>query len=690
MKFIVSGLRGVARHCAVLALATAALIPLQNAAAADEPVVLTDVPIIMSDGVRLVADIYLPPNTPTDGSVQVPCLIEMTPYRKEGRAAEGASLLPAEGFALIEVDIRGTGGSEGEYDIVFSLREQWDGAEIIDWAATESGLCTERVGMYGGSYSGIIQYLVASLPPERAAKHLVTIAPQRAYGDLYRDIVYQGGVMIGSFGAAWSSAATALYTQPPTNVNDPTGLNAYVDHMSANDPMWPEFVKNPFIDAVYTSDDSEVGWTQLMYLDSSALPRIENLTIPVLHLAGFFDAFTRGQLLTFEQALTAERAAKPGSRGPNYLIAGPWTHSGTHFIEPANFPERLVAWYRHWLQDGPRPHWFDEPRVRYWVMGEGLIDDTDGAWHLTDSWPPPAKHTRFYLGSDGTLAAGAAPAEGSVTWLYDPSTGGGEFPSRWDNAVPAVPATSNDQRIDGDRGGPTFITEAMTEPMAFAGPLSLRLWMRTVGAGLGGVQEGLPDALGSLVPPYLDTDIVVKISDVQPDGTVLLLTEGILRASHRALDEERTVRDGDEIIVPFHPHLASAVEPVVADQLTEYWIEVWPTSKNLQPGHRLRLDLYSSDWPNHLTLQKPVVNTVQTGGETPSYLLLPLQPAATAPMNTAADERSAAGTRGGALGPTLLTLLLLGFSSQRRHAGSDARRRPDRQMPRHTRPRAAG
>ncbi len=665
MQSILSGLLAAPLRPAAFAVA-AMLAPAHGAHAADDPVVLIDVPIIMSDGVRLVADIYLPPGTPADGSVQVPCLVEMTPYRKESRAAEGASLLPAEGFALIEVDIRGTGGSEGEYDIVFSLREQWDGAEIIDWAAEESGLCTERVGMYGGSYSGIIQYLVASLPPERAARHLAAIAPQRAYGDLYRDIVYQGGVMIGSFGAAWSSAATALYTQPPTNVNDPAGLNAYVDHMSANDPMWPKFVENPFIDAVYSSDDSAVGWTQLMYLDSSALPRIEHLTVPTLHLAGFFDAFTRGQLLTFEQALAAERAAKPGTRGPNYLIAGPWTHSGTHFIEPAHFPERLVSWYRHWLQDGPRPAWFDEPRVRYWVMGEGLIDDTDGAWKLADSWPPPADYTRFYLRADGSLAPGATPAEASLTWLYDPSTGGGEFPSRWDNAVPAVPATSNDQRIDGDRGGPTFLTAPMTEPMTFAGPLSLRLWMRTVGAGLGGVQDGLPDALSSLVPPYLDTDIVVKISDVQPDGTALLLTEGILRASHRALDDERSVRVGEEVIVPFHPHLASALEPVVADQLTEYWIEIWPTSKSLQPGHRLRLDLYSSDWPNHLTLQKPVVNTVQLGGETPSYLLLPLEPTATTSTRTPLDDRQQLRSQGGALAPTLLGLLLLGATRRRR------------------------
>jgi len=90
--------------------------------------VTKDVRFTMDDGIQIAADVYLPPS----GSGPFPCLVELTPYRKETRAAEGASFLPGQGFALIEADARGTGGSNGEYDVVFSIREQRDTAEVIE------------------------------------------------------------------------------------------------------------------------------------------------------------------------------------------------------------------------------------------------------------------------------------------------------------------------------------------------------------------------------------------------------------------------------------------------------------------------------------------------------------------------------------------------------------------------------
>ncbi len=618
------------------------------AAAQQGPEVVTDVYVEMDDGVRLATDVHLPPGTPTDGSVQVPCLVEVTPYRKEVRAEEAASFLPDAGFGVIQVDARGTGGSEGEYDIVFSVREQWDSAAVIDWAAEESGYCTDKVGMFGGSYSGIIQYLVASLPPDRAPEHLAAIAPQRAFGDLYRDIVYHGGQMIASFGALWSGGTSALYYQPPTNVDTAEGQSAWTDHLANNDPLLVSYLQNPYVDATFTADDSPNAWSQDLYRDSSVLDRIERLTVPTFHLAGWFDSFTRGQLLTVQEALANERG---GTGGPNYLAVGPWNHTETHFSYHPLLRERLVEWYRHWLDDGPRPDWFGRDRIRYYTMGDGgLLDDT-GHWTDTASWPPPqVDHDRLHLTADGGLTEDE-PAGGEVTWVYDPTTGVAEWPSRWDDAAGVVPHADRDQSLDGDRGGPTFMTEALSEDLTLAGPLSLRLQMSSQGLpGGDGPVEGLPDELNALVPPYHDTDLVVKVSDVAPDGTATLITSGFLRASHRALDLDRSqVVDGD-VVVPFHPHTRDSVEPVPEGETVEYWVEVWPTAKTFREGHRLRVDVYSADTPNHLNLLRPAVNTITTGAET--YLVVPtLQDAGGPPGHVdlpdpATDRRAATQTAG--------------------------------------------
>ncbi len=615
--------------------------------AADAPVVLTDVRIPMDDGVRLSADVYLPPGTPTDGSATVPCLVELTPYRKEDRAAEGAALLPPNGFGLVEVDARGTGGSEGEYDIVFSLREQWDTAAVIDWAAEDAGFCTDKVGMFGGSYSGIIQYLTASLPPSRAPKHLVAIAPQRAYGDLYRDIVYQGGQLISSFGLIWSGGTSAYYTEPPTDVNTPAGRSAWLDHLTRNDAMLKPYLEHPYADATWTSDNSDTPYAQRLYADSSVLSRIENLHVPTLHLAGWFDAFTRGQLQTFQQALDLERSSAPGCAagtnagtsiststsdhacpyGPNYLIVGPWNHGGTHFTAYPRFRQMLLDWYDYWLADGPRPDWFGRDRVLYEQMGTGALDDDTGTWRWAESWPPPADHTRFYLRSDGSLTTDPpARDEPAVSSVFDPTTGVAEYPSRWDNAA-GVPQTATDQRLDGERGGPTFQTAPLDEPMAITGPILLRLHAATTGLGVSGADVPGNDLAYQVAPPWHDTDFVVKVSDVAPDGTAALITQGYLRASHRAVDLDRSQVVDGEVVVPFHPHTRASLDPPPAGEVRDYLVEVWPTAKTFAAGHRIRLDVYTADTPNHLNLLRPAYNELSLRAAAPSYLLLPLAPA---------------------------------------------------------------
>lgn len=637
------------RFLSVLLVSVIASAALSPGSASSHYTKLTDVRLVMDDGVKLAADVYVP--TVADGPDPdglYPCVVEVTPYRKESRYAEGASYLPEKGIALIEVDARGTGGSEGEYDIVFSVKEQADSVAWVNWAATSATkdgapllpdgsnkLCESTVGMYGGSYSGIIQYLVASLPTTAsgnlpaASPYLAAIAPQRAYGDLYRDIVYHGGQLIGSFGTIWSSGTSAYYLQPPTDSNTAVGRSAYADHLAKNDPMMVPYLNNPYEDAMFTSDDSSPAWTQKLYEDSSILPRISNLKVPALHLAGWFDSFTRGQLLTFQKAHEQEMA-NPAEHGPNFLVVGPWNHTGTHFITPdQGFKARLSDWYLYWLEgraEGGSPAaWMDGPRVTYFQMTSGALNAqsaADGQFRTSTSWPPTNLSVkRLYLGSSGTLADGTS-TEGSDSWAYNPTAGTAETLSRWDNAA-GTPQPSWDQRTDSPKGL-GYQTGPLTSALEVTGPIALRMFASTVGLEL----PGPPSAPGAaqLTPPYHDTDFVVKLSDVAPDGSARLVTQGYLRASHRRIDRSRSWSLGGEILGPYHLHNQASISPPRAGEVTEYLVELWPTAKTFRQGHRLRIDIYSSDTPNHLNLLKPALNTIFRGGAHDSYLALPVAP----------------------------------------------------------------
>jgi putative CocE/NonD family hydrolase len=590
---------------ALLVLAAPAAASVTTAEPSYEVIKEENVVVPMSDGTKLVADVFRPkpkPGQPADQ--RFPCLFEMTPYRKESRAAEGAGTFPARGFVFMELDARGTGGSAGQYDGVFLEQEQEDGYDAIEWLATKYAPCDGRVGMFGGSYSGINQYLVAA-SPKGTPPHLRTLAPQRALTDLYRDIVYTGGILTGSFGLIWAGGTEGynlIGADPRTQPDPAQALQALVDHRG-NDPMFTTYLGKPFDSPFYRA--------------SSVIDRLEQLDLPILHLEGWYDAFTRGQLQGIGRLLELERRGRV--RGPNYAVVGPWNHSGSHFLDHPPFDVRLVEWYRHWLDDGPRPAWFDGPRITYCEMLESL--DGACAWRGADRWPvPQAKRRSLYLAEGGRLARRRARGRGAVgSWTYNPTAGQGENGfSKWDNAA-GVPQRDADQAAEDEWKGLTFTTPELRRDLVVTGPMELRL--RAVTEPLPGAEQGLPAVTGThaeqVLPPFLDTDFVVKLADVDPSGRSTLIQTGMLRASHRSIDRRRS-RPGE----PYHHHDEAHRRPVRAGKPTDYRIEVWPTAKRFAKGHRLRIALYSADTANHLTLLKPVRNTVLAG----SRLELPVMP----------------------------------------------------------------
>lgn len=571
-----------------------------------------NVVVPMSDGTRLVADVYRPrPKPGQPARERFPCLFEMTPYRKEMRAAEAAGFFPARGFVYMELDARGTGGSEGEYDGVFLPQEQVDGYDGIEWLATEYPHCNGEVGMWGGSYSGINQYLVAT-SPKGTPPHLRTIAPQRAYSDLYRDIVYTGGILTGSFGLIWAGGTTgynAIGADPTTGPDAEIAARALADHLR-NDPMFLTYFNAPY-DAP-------------LYRDSSLIYRLADLDIPTFHLAGLYDAFTRGQLQAIGRLLELERRGEVS--GPHFAAIGPWNHTGTHFLDHPPYDERILDWYRHWLDGAPRPAWFARPRVRYCEMLEAR--DGECRWRHAGSWPPErTAYRRLYLAPGGALTRKRqAGAQEIGSWAYNPLAGQGEDGfSKWDNAA-GPPQRDADQASEDEWKGVAFTTPPLRRSLTVHGPIVLSL--RAATQPLPGVEGPDLDALAAaaaqpgaaqLLPPYHDTDFVVKLSAVAPSGRSTLIQSGFLRASHRTLDAARTVREAGEAIEPVPYHDPAHLEPPAPGRVLTYKIEVWPTAKRFAAGDRIRIALYSSDTANHFTLLKPSLNTVHAG----SYLLLP-------------------------------------------------------------------
>lgn len=541
-------------------------------------VIAREVYVPMDDGVRLAATIGFPSN---DGKTiapgRFPAIATMTPYSKD--VSSPSSFFVSRGYVHALVDVRGAGASEGSLSgNYFSPREQRDGYDLIEWLADQPW-STGRVGMTGGSYLGITQYLTAELEPP----HLRAIAPQMAHSDLYRDATYHGGILSAFFGAQYMAVqgGPGLLSGPQEPTNPETAF-----------AVKPEQIRDYRIALDYLArthfDD--------FYAARSPITHVARIKVPTLVIDGWFDGFIRGASEMF-----------PAITAPKRLWIDPYPHKGARsdFYNPAGYSAKdsvsrgILVWFDRYLKGVPLRK---AKPVKLYVMGRDR--------YLTArKWPlPQTEWTKLYLGRDSRLTKEQPPA-GEASYLSRPEAGWTNTLSR-DGNMGASPYLPLDQAAETNEGL-HWDTARLTRPMTLIGPLALHL---------------------AAASSASRTDWVVKISDVAPDGTASLLTLGFLRASQRALDAARSVPWR-----PFHPHDRDV--PLEPGRTYPFEIEVWPTGIELQPGHRLRLALTSSDTPNHLAgsirvdqadpsrlelaPNPPALNTIKLG---PSYLLAPVIP----------------------------------------------------------------
>lgn len=561
-------------------------------------VVDVDVAVPVRDGITLATNVWRP-----EGSGPFPVLLLRTPYGKDDAGTFGNPKLPdvfafvEAGYAVVAQDVRGTSRSPGTF--VPGIHEARDGADTLAWLS-EQPWCDGRIGMWGGSYMGFTQWLAAvDAPPALRA-----IAPVMSSADLYRAPWYSpGGALSQDTVVTWStlSALRNLRRDLADGKGDPADVAALLsgldDPFAARDAVTRSL---PWFGEVLGHPERDAFWQEVAALDRRA-----GITVPALQIGGWYDVFI-GETVRSYRAMRdhgGSAAARDGQR----LVIGPWAHPDG--MDLGTFPDRSfglagsikatdvtgehLRFFDRWVRgrtDVPsNPH-----RVRIFVMG---VD----RWRDEEDWPlPDTRHCNLFLGGDGraNTAAGdgvltrvAAPAEAADTFLYDPRR---PVPTLGGTVLTGYPGPADQAAVEARDDVLCFTTAVLDAPVEVTGHVTLVLHA------------------SSSAP---DTDFTGKLVDVHPDGRAILRCEGIQRARYR-----------DSLTEP------AFLEPGTVYELS---VDMGVTSNVFLPGHRIRLEVSSSNFPRYdrntntggtIATDAPVVavNRVHHGPAHPSRLVLPL------------------------------------------------------------------
>ena len=546
--------------------------------------VAREVFVRMDDGVHIAGTVAFPSrdgSTPARG--RFPVVLQMSPYGRNGLCG---CVPPADfatrGIVGAVVDVRGTGGSEGTLKgNYFSPREQRDGYLLVEHFGTRP-YSNGRVGMTGGSYVGITQYLTA----EQRPPHLAAITPIVALSDLYREGYTHDGIPNFFFDSQY------LGVQQPASY---TGFNSDASYFQESIPAkLGQATGSPTLAFDYLSRPNDGPF----YRARSPLYRASRIRVPTLIYDGWHDGFILGANEMY-RALSKRRGVE------TRLVVDPCTHKGCGPpFDPLTNPSNLdnseavvFEFLRKHLVPGARTP--KRPRVRVYLQGRGR-------WLDRDSWPPRGSRTRKLFLAPRQLRA-APPRATTQSYATNPAAGLGMSFNQY-GTVAASPYIPLDQRT-AQEAGLTWRTATLARPLRLAGGGALRLVASSSAS---------------------DTDWFARLSDLAPDGSESIITEGFLRASHRELDRRRTR--------PLRPwHTNTRPRPIEPGRAYRYDLAIWPTAYEVARGHRLQLRVTSYDFPTHLpgTLRaslsppaasfvplQPAINSVRQGGRAASYLRL--------------------------------------------------------------------
>ena len=504
--------------------------------------------VAMRDGVQLATDVYQHPET-----VSAPVVLIRTPYNKNsGTYKLTGERFVAAGYAVVIQDCRGRNASEGVF-IPYNNEGQ-DGFDTVEWLTGQTW-CNGRIGMWGNSYTGATQWQTAAERPPS----LVTITPGATWGSFYRNL-YLGGALRLSLISKWAGANSAR----PKGIPMPDNWDGILTHLPLSELDraigWPI----PWLQGMLTHPCPDGYWNRLDLSDE-----ITNLNLPVQHIVGYYDFFSRESVGNFVRM--QQHARDPIIRRQQQLILGPWVHGaiGKSKVGDVDFGPNAawdataanIEWFNRFLKQDPIAIAKPFTSVRYFLMGENT-------WQSAETWPPSGFiPTAFYLHSNGN--ANSRVGDGVIT-REAPSTNepADSFRADPNQPTPACPVTDKrplheaiwgpiDQLPLEERADVLVYTSAqLEEPVTFAGNAKMEL----------SVSANTPDA-----------DWVVKLVDMHPEGFAQNLLVGILRGRYRYSELNPT--------------------PLTPGDIYQVTVDLGPVAAQIRPGHRLRVDICGAYFP---------------------------------------------------------------------------------------------
>lgn len=512
--------------------------------------------IPMRDGKRLSAYLYFPP-----GEGPWPVVFEQRYADLRGAGTRrAAAQLAQSGFVVAMVNYRGTYRSEGAWVGYRALGwgELKDGYDTCEWLGTQKW-STGKVGTFGSSQGGYAQnFLAVTQPPHLACQYMVDTGLS----------LFHEGYRIG--GATRPQRFKSL-----ENVcRDPAD----------NRRLLEEWFRHPHYDDYWRDEDCSLHFAKM--------------NVPCFTIGSWYDFMNQGSIASFQgrQHHGGER-----SRGKQQLVIGPWLHGRLNknnrvgdlvYPENATWPEveHMVRWFNHWLR-GVDQGLEKEPAVRYYVMGAVGEDDAPGnQWREANDFPPTAQPQSLYLTSGGGLKS-QLPNEqgGSTQWQSDPARPM-EIPGT------SFPGAKDARDFEKQADVRTFTTEPLEAPVEWTGRIRAEIYLSSTAR---------------------DTDLIVRVSDVYPDGRSILLVDYPWRVRYReGFDREVLLTPGQVARVAFDVG----------------WI-----SQIFNRGHRIRVTIASTGSPLYepnpqtgdpLTIEFPketvvATNTLHHEARHPSRLLVP-------------------------------------------------------------------
>lgn len=550
------------------------------AVVAATPIVFeANVMVPMRDGVKLAANVWRP-----QAEGRYPVILMRSPYGKMDENWGEAKRYTEAGYVMVTQDCRGRGQSEGVWD-PFAYDVE-DGFDTQEWVGQQPW-CNGKIGTAGGSYVGWTQWAAAAKP----SPYLQAMVPVVPFENAY-EVAYDGGAMQLGLLMGWGALVGGADVKPERLIEifQHLPLNTFGDQFAKKIFYLNDWVAHP------TYDD----YWQRRSIDH----QFAEVTVPILNIGGWYDIFSKPTLEMAAQVRAQSRVREV--RRNQVVVIGPWAHGvGGQKVGELDFgaaarfntAEWQFKWFEFWLK-GHETGVQDWPAYYLFVMGENQ-------WRGENEWPlKRTQYTSYYLHSggqanslngDGRLDTIVPKQEPADVFTYD---GENPVPTTGGNNLIGAPAGPFDQTTVEQRNDVlVYSTAPLEQDVEVTGPVKLILHAASSAR---------------------DTDFTAKLVDVHPDGKAYNLCDGIIRARHR--------------------HGAAQSELLTPGQVERFEIDLWVTSNLFKRGHRIRLEVSSSNFPRFdrnpnsgkpfgtdtelLTAQQ----TIRHDAKHPSQLVLPIIP----------------------------------------------------------------